>query len=78
MLTAHAAEQTRRRMRVTWLRSRADLGDGGPEVAVRADQLQLWLRSDGVQEPLQLLVADAEFAARQAGAHIRVHLHSRE
>ena len=71
-----AAEQTPCCVWLTWPGRGADLGDGGPQVAVRADQLQVWLRSDGVQEPLQLLVADAEFAARQPRADVRVHLYS--
>ena len=39
------------------------LGNGGANVTVHAHQLQERLRLDGIQEPLQLAIADPEFTA---------------
>lgn len=44
-------------------------------MAVRAHQLQVGIRLDLVQEPLEVGVADAKLGARQAGGHVGVHLY---
>eukprot|EP00166_Cyanidium_caldarium_P001060 ctg_1475.g289 len=51
------------------------LGDGAAQMRVHAHQLQrVVVVPNGLQEPIQARIADAELATGQAGADVRMHL----